>query len=178
MNSYYEHWKNTEQPRDYVFDKALYLLNKQPAKILEIGTSRRLEDNAHASDGYSTFNWCEYIQEFGGSLDICDVDPVCIENCKILISDFISVIGINFHLRDGLELIDDSYSLIYFDGSDCNLEMVKQFEKMNRYKTIGVCDDANLGGKCDLLRTKYTDYEVYRCWPATHEMLIYPRLNG
>lgn len=178
MNQYYRNWLNDTHPRDYVFVEALNLLNHQPAKILEIGTSRRLESNAHSGDGYSTYNWCEYILDFGGKLVICDVDPQCLENCKILISDFIGKIDIEFHLRDGLELIDDTYDLIYLDGSDSPTEMVDQYNKIDRSKTLILCDDWNgPGGKGDILKTIQGDFIEYPCGP-THKMAIYPKLSA
>lgn len=176
MNKYYQHFKSSASPRQFVFEKALNLLQEKPAKILEIGTIRDLDLKAKDGDGYSTLFWCEYVKKHGGSITIIDISNEAIENCKIVTSDFVNDIDIKYVVDDGIKYIDDSFDLIYLDGSDDNNQMIQQFEKCDRKKSFILCDDANKGGKCDLLRSKYTDYELFQVnW--LHQMIAYHRLK-
>ncbi len=176
MNQYYQNFKSSPSPRQFVFEKALSLLNQRPANILEIGSIRDLSLQAKDGDGYSTLFWCEYVQKYGGSITVVDISQHSIDNCKTVTSDFSNKIDIKYFIQDGYPLINDSFDLIYLDGSDDNNEMIKQFEKCNRQKSLIVCDDANRGGKCDLLRQKYPNYELFDVnW--LHQMIMYPKIQ-
>lgn len=174
MNQYYQNFKNTENLRGHVYKYALSLFDKKPIKILEIGTSRRLEGNAPQGDGYSTLFFCEYLKEVGGGkLVICDISQDAINNCKLITSDFSGIIDMEFKIQDGIELIDDTFDLILLDGSDCPYAMVDQYNKINRRKTTIICDDWNgPGGKGDILKTLATDFEEFNCG-TVHKMAIY-----
>lgn len=176
MNKYYQNFKLTPSPRQFVFEKAIELLDQKPANILEIGTIRDLSLQAKDGDGYSTLFWCEYVKKYGGSILVTDISEQAIQNCKIVTQDFTNEIDIKYVTEDGYNYINDSFDLIYLDGSDDNNEMIKQFEKCNRLKSLILCDDANKGGKCDLLRYKYPDYELFQVnW--LHQMIMYNKLK-
>jgi predicted O-methyltransferase YrrM len=146
-------------------------LNKKPAKILEIGTSRSL--NGKAGDGWSTLFWCEYVAQYGGELNVCDVDQAAINVSKLLTENYHSSINVNFFCEDGIKYIDNTYDLIFLDGSDCPYQMLEQFEKIDRTKTIILCDDFHVKGT--VVREKYKDFKLIKV-NEIHEMTIYNKI--
>lgn len=170
MNNYYNNYKNTKNDRDFVFEEVLEYFKSKPIKILEIGCARSLGATAKAGDGHSTLFFADYIFKKGGELTVVDIDEGCLNNCKVITSDFSDLI--NYQLGDGFDFISDDFDLIYLDGGDDNNEMVKQFEKCNRKKSIILCDDFNQGGKCDILKEKHKDYQLFQV-NQTHQMAVY-----
>ena len=170
-NQYYKYFKNSINHRDFVFRMCLDKLNKKPAKILEIGTSRSL--NGKAGDGWSTLFWCEYVAQYGGELNVCDVDQAAINVSKLLTENYHSSINVNFFCEDGIKYIDNTYDLIFLDGSDCPYQMLEQFEKIDRTKTIILCDDFHVKGT--VVREKYKDFKLIKV-NEIHEMAIYNKI--
>lgn len=171
MNKYYRKFKKLKNDRDFVFKDVLKLFNKQPIKILEIGTIRNVDvEEGKSGDGYSTLFWCEYIKKHGGRLTICDTSILSIVNCKRVIDDFIDQIDIEFITGDGNDYLNKDYDLIYLDGSDDPNVTFEQFKKISRTKTYILCDDFHTKGQ--ILRNFYRDFEVFKC-NETHEMALY-----
>ena len=175
MNPYYTKWKERSHGRDHVFQNILARYNGKPLDIIEIGCARRLEDDAPDGDGWSTFFWCEYIEKYGGSLHVVDIDPVCVDNCRALTTDFVDKIDIQYHVDDGVQWCLRPCDLIYLDAADDNELTVRMFENVDRDSTDILVDDANRGGKADLLRPKYPDYDLFKCGSGAHEMIFYPK---
>lgn len=171
FNKYYKYFKNNINHRDFVFRMCLSKFNNLPINILEIGTSRSLEGKA--GDGWSTLFWCDFINKNGGKLTVCDIDPVAIDNARKITSDYLNIINIEYITDDGLKYINDDYDIVFLDGSDCPIQMLDQFEKVNRKKSLILCDDFHVKGH--LLRQKYQDYHLIKV-NDIHEMAIYYKL--
>jgi len=174
MNKYYNHFKSTVAGRDYIFHNVRKLLGGRPAKIMEIGSSRDLSFEARFSDGWSSYFWLEYIQIFGGQLDIFDIDQNALDNCKKLFEGS-ETPNINFICDDAVSHIKDNYDLIFLDGSDCPNEMLSQFEKIDRTKSIILCDDFNSKGS--LLSKKHKDFLLFYLANTPFQMAVYPKLG-
>lgn len=170
MNKYYNFFKNTEGARDYIFQNTCKLLNSKPAKIIEIGCSRNISESSRFSDGWSSYFWYDYVKENGGSLDIYDIDQSALDNCKKLFEN-LSDENINFICDDGTKYITDNYDLAYLDGSDCPNEMLNQFEKIDRKKTIILCDDFD--NKGSILRNIHKDFLLMHLKNTPFEMALY-----
>ena len=183
MNKYYEYWQKTlgQHARDKYFQEVLSYFNNKPINILELGCARRLEmdesnNPAKKMDGWSSLFWAEFIKNNGGSLTIIDTELEALANCKTLLSDFTNEINVNFILDDGLNHINNSYDLVFLDGSDSIIECLKQFEKIDRNKTSVSLDDAHLKGI--LVRAKYKENRID--WDVNNEghlMSFYPSLE-
>lgn len=170
---FYNHFKNSVNDRDKVFNNILDSLNKKPVNILEIGAARSLDTSAKGGDGWSSLFWAEYIACYGGSLTIVDINDDNLNNCKTLLSHYTNI-DIKFICGDGLNYINDSYDIIYLDGSDDPQEMVNQFNKIDRTKSIILCDDFH--GKGVTLRKIHKDFQSIMV-NHIHEMAIYNRLT-
>lgn len=175
MNSYYQQWKSFEAERDPIFKEVLSKFNNQPIKMLEIGASRDLSHQAHLGDGWSDLTWLDYISKNGGHLTIVELDPQALENCKIITEDFKQ--HVTYVQQCGLEFLrttKEVFDFYYLDGpDDCNFT-VECFESCpkDKYRLI---DDANMPrGKCDTLRPKYPNYELFKCRGCSHELILYP----
>lgn len=171
-DKFYNHFKNSVNDRDKVFINLLEKFNKKPINILEIGAARSLDSTAKGGDGWSSFFWAEYISTYGGSLTIVDINNDNLNNCKTLLSNYQNS-NIKFICGDGLDYIDNTYDIIYLDGSDDPYEMLKQFNKIDRKKTLILCDDFH--GKGLVLRNVHKDFESIMV-NHIHEMAIYNRI--
>lgn len=166
---YVSHFKNSVNDRDKVFNRVLEGLDKKLVNILEIGAARSLDTSAKGGDGWSSLFWAEYIACYGGSLTIVDINNDNLNNCKTLLSDYTNI-NVKFICGDGLDYIDNTYDIIYLDGSDDPYEMLKQFNKIDRKKTLILCDDFH--GKGSILRNIHTDFESIMV-NHIHEMAVY-----
>ena len=183
MNEYTDFFFKTisKHARDKYFQMVLNYFNNNSINILEIGCARRLEmdesnNPAKEMDGWSSLFWANYIKNNGGSLTIIDTELEALANCKTLLSDFINEINVNFILDDGLNHINNSYDLIFLDGSDSIIECLKQFEKIDKNKTSVLLDDAHLKGV--LVRAKYKENKID--WNVNNEghlMCFYPSVK-
>lgn len=182
-NRWHQQWFNSTHPREYVFLEVLNKLNGQPVNILEIGTTYDKDDpNAIQGAGFSTFYFADYVNRFGGSLTTVDINSQNLEDCKIMLEDFIKAgTNIKFVCGDGFNWISNNneYDLVYLDGPNDEVFTYESYKKINRTKTHILCDDANLGrdSKAWRLRGHYIDYILYKCGP-THEMIFYPKVEG
>lgn len=173
MNKYYKHFKSTKAGRDYIFDNLRKILGGRSAKIMEIGCARNLSFSARSSDGWSSYFWLEYIQYHGGQLDIFDIDQDALDNCKQLFEGM-DCLNVNFICDDALNYINNDYDLIFLDGSDCPKEMLNQFKKIDRTKSMILCDDFNSKGS--LLSVEYPNYILFYLENAPFQMALYPRI--
>jgi hypothetical protein len=183
LNKYYQKFLETPafQSRDQIVQWYIghRLQNLTEPRILVIGAERNLDPGSRAGDGWLSFYFGSFIYSKGrGRLVIVDRDAVAIENCKIILADFIGQIDINFIHDTGSNWVNkEPFDLIYLDGPDNDQFNVDCYELIDRSVSEILCDDANgPGGKCDLLRQKYPDYQLL---PVNHihEMLYYPRLK-
>ena len=166
-----DHFENTINDRDKVFKAVTKKFGGKPVKILEIGCARDLRPSGKGGDGWSSMFWAEYISRCGGSLTIVDIDETNLSNCKILLRDFAGDKNfISFILGDGYNYIDSSFDFIYLDGSDDPAEMVRQFEKIDRSKTLILCDDFHTKGSA--LRVTHSDFQSIMA-NESHEMALY-----
>ena len=174
MNKYYQYFKSTEAPRDYVFENVKKILSGRPAKIMEIGCARDVSFTSRTSDGCSSYFWFEYIESFGGQLDIFDISQDALDNCKQLFEGM-NLTNVNFICDNALNHIDNDYDLIFLDGSDCPEEMLNQFEKIDRTKSMIFCDDFDSKGS--IVSVKYPNYILFYNKNTRHVMALYPRIN-
>tara|TARA_R110000824_G_scaffold255324_1_gene444301 strand:- start:16081 stop:17016 length:936 start_codon:yes stop_codon:yes gene_type:complete len=167
---------NYAHHRDFVFRLCLeeFRDKSSPVKILEIGTSRTPTMEGKKGDGWSSMFWCDYLQKNGGQLIVCDVDKEAIETSKKITKCLRNDINVDFLCQDGSELIDSSFDLIFLDGSDCPIQMLQQFEKIDRTKTKILCDDFHVKGT--IVREKHKDFKLIQV-NDEHEMAIYERID-
>lgn len=168
---FFNHFKNSINDRDKIFKHIITGFDRKPVNILEIGCARSLAPESKGGDGWSSLFWAEYIAEFGGSLTIVDIDANNLNNCKTLLSKFANQ-NIKFIVGDGLNYINDTYGLIYLDGSDDPVEMVNQFNRIDRKKTTILCDDFHSKGSS--LRHVHPNFQSLMA-NHSHEMALYPK---
>ena len=178
MNVFYQKFKEPAAPgsRDPIFKQVIYNWSHELEKphILNIGSERDPDLNSRAGDGWANFYWAELIQQNGVRLVIVDVDSNAINVCQQILSDFVGKIDIEFVVDSGLNWIDkEPFNFAYFDGPDDNAFTLNCFEKVDRDICSVLCDDANYGGKADLLKMRHTDYWFLPC-NHTHALIFYP----
>lgn len=178
MNEFYKAAMEVQHDRRPVFEHVIetYLSKIESPSILEIGASRSKDPRDLAGDGFADIYWADFLLKHGkGSLTIVEIDPIALDNCKKILSDFIGRIDIKFICDDGLNRIQsERWSLIYLDGDDDPGSMLQQFECIDRVSSYVFCDDFH--GKGTLLRDIYKDFILFKVnW--LHEMALYPLLN-
>lgn len=172
--NYYQFFKNSVGNRDTIFNYVLEKFYNRPISILEIGCSRNLDAGSRMGDGWSSLHFYDYISANGGKLDIVDLDPGAIENCKLLLGshpDYPK--NVKFHVDYGINLINKEYDLIYLDGGDNPNEMIEEYELIQKVSpnSIILCDDFHSKGS--LLRQKYSNFELIKWNGNDHEMALY-----
>lgn len=185
-NYWYKNAFEVEHARKPVFLDVLSQLNSAATNILEIGaTGGDMSDNnyIHGAGG-SSFYFAEYVRQNGGSLTIVDLNPPTLENCKVMLGDFVKAgVDIRFVCDDGLAFLkqNNNFDFIYLDGPDQEVFTFECFRLINRTKTTVLIDDANgwnLGqGKCVRTRKYYDGYRLFKCG-ISHEMIIYDIIAG
>ncbi len=185
-NYWYKNAFETDHARKPVFLEVLAQLNNQPVNILEIGaTGGDMSDpNYIHGAGGSSFYFAEYIRQNGGSLTVVDLNPQTLENCKVMLEDFVKTgINIKFVCSDGLAFLkqNNNFDFIYLDGPDQEVFTFECFRLINRTKTTVLIDDANgwdVGqGKCVRTRKYYDGYRLFKCG-ISHEMIVYDTIKG
>lgn len=174
MNKYLEKHLTTEHDRKPIFEEVLSYFGGHPIRILEIGTMRDLAPESIYGDGFSTFFFVDYIKKYGGSLKIVDVSEQSLANCKYMLGDFIDGVDVEFVRDEGVNHIDDSFSFCYLDGGDEVLEMTQELSKINRARTMVLCDDFESKGFA--ARADHPDFVPMRC-KGGHLMAFYPLKN-
>ncbi len=181
MNKYYKFWENNAKKyaRSPVFEQVLSFFEGKTLNILEIGCSRRLEIEGNndfiRGDGGSSFFWADYVNKFDGSLQIVDVSEEALNNCKTLLSDFIPNSNISFFYGDGKNYINESFDLIFLDGSDSPVEALIQFNKINSQNTSVLLDDFHTKGR--IIKQNNKNAIIFRVNQEGHEMGFYPSQN-
>ena len=177
MNEYYKAFKESVNDRDFVFTNILASYNEKPIDILEIGCARNLDCfTGKSGDGWSSLFFAEYVEQNYGSLEIVELDVNNLKNCMKITEDFVDHI-IYVHM-DGIDFLkkDNNFDLIFLDAGDDPQITLEMFELCDRTKSDILIDDANIGGKADLVRPKYPDYQLFKC-NQVHEMIFYPKIN-
>ena len=178
MNQYYQKFKERAEKgsRDTVFIQIVHnwLSKLKDINVLNIGSEREAALESRSGDGWANFYWAELVQRNGGKLTIIDIDEKAIEVSKTMLDDFVGKIDINFVVGSGLDVISkESWDFQYFDGPDDNKFTLDCMEKVDREKCSVLCDDANAGGKCDLMKIIYPNYWLMPC-NYIHELIFYP----
>ena len=181
MNKYYQKFKEPQPSitRDpffrYVIDTIISRI--ESPKILTIGATHEKHDiNSIQGQGWADFYFADHLMKVkNGSLTIVDIDPIHIDNCKEMMSDFINEgVNLTFHVGDGINFINDDYDVIYLDGSDDPNEMYNQYKKINRKKSWILADDWNSKG-IKLGKQEWGFLAFHVNW--IHQCAIYPKLN-
>lgn len=181
-NYWYKNAFDTEHCRKPGFLEVLSELNGRPANILEIGTTGGdINDlNGIHGSGHSTFYFAEYIRQNGGSLTIVELNPQILENCKIMLEDFVKAgINIKFVCDDGLNwAAKPDFCLKYLDAGDIEWQTFEMFKKIDLRDSSVLLDDWNSGGKCDRVKILYPFFnKVFACGPK-HQMGYYRRFES
>ena len=131
---------------------------EQDPRIIEIGTSRTLQEGSRESDGYATVAFGWYLQTYGGRLWTIDISKKAIENCKILTRDYRDVIRyIHNESTCALEENDQGIDMLYLDGANDPAQNLVECEKAFPYlgeHAVVLMDDTSLkryksrGGIC------------------------------
>lgn len=169
---YYKFFKETEGERDPIFDDVLNYLNKRSAKILEIGALRDLSAGARIGDGWSSFHFSRYIQEYGGSLTICDINKESLSNCEKALSGI--SIDKTFNHIDGAVFLEfnpnEKYDLVFLDGGDDPAQMYKQYLLVKDRAEFILCDDYHAKGQ--RMKDNKIPAITYICYNKTHQMAL------
>jgi predicted O-methyltransferase YrrM len=164
-NAYYEHFKNSFGTRDEVYQTILNQFQR-PISILEIGVARDLGLYTRDSDGWSSVHFAQHIAQYGGKLDLVDIDPKSIENCKKLTEGFTNV---SYRVADGIQLLQnltEYYDIINLDAGDdpfLTLVMYNLAKSLNP-KAI-IIDDFHAKGAL----IPHEDVKI-KHWPNGHEV--------
>ena len=170
MNSYYSYALSRRHDRRPIFEAVLKYLGDTEIKVLEIGTTRLTEPEGLDGDGGFSIYVCDHILKNGGTLHSFDLNKESIERAKVVLSDFINEIDIKLINDDALKYIDNSYDLIYLDGSSSNLEALVQLEAALDTNAIILCDD--VGDKFVLASRVFPNFKLLQL-NKTHQMAIY-----
>lgn len=124
--------------------------------------------------------FAEYVNAFGGHLDIVELEPANLFNCERITEDFRK--SISYICGNGLKWLGKTdttkYNLIFLDAGDDPKITLEMFELCDRSNTDILVDDFNgPGGKADLLKLKYTEYQLFQC-NSVHQMALYTKING
>jgi hypothetical protein len=96
--------------------------------LVEIGTTRGANGGGPLGDGWATNAWGWYAKKFGGYVHTVDLDPDCIEQCKVVTSDYKE--SISYHVMTGFDFLrnfNEQIDFLYLDGSDDPQEMVDEY---------------------------------------------------
>jgi hypothetical protein len=179
MNYWYTQSLEVDHPRKGPFIEVINSVS-EPIRCLVIGSERNITDpQAIYGDGFfSLYVADKILKDKTGSLTIVDIDPQAIENCKIIMSDFIGVIDIRFVVDDGLNWAGkDGFNLKYLDGGDESWQTFEMFKKVDLRGSHVLLDDFNPGGKCDRVKSSYPFYKTYKCGPV-HQLGFYERMEN
>lgn len=166
----------TKHDRRPAFDIALSSLKDEPANILVIGAERAEVPESIFGDGFFSLYAAMYVEKHGGKLTIVDIDPLAMQRCMAIMSDFVGKIDLNILSGDGINWIDNcNWDLIYLDGDDDPNSMYEQFKKVDRTTTAILADDWH--GKGLRIRKDFQDFELLKC-NYIHEMAFYPKIEG
>jgi len=165
-------FEKTKGNRDPIFEDVLSYLNNNPANILEIGCLRECSISSRIGDGWSSYHFANYIDQYGGSLICCDTSESSINNCQKALS------GLNINKRfinkSGTDFLKEnpffSFDLVFLDGSDSAEEMYEQYELTKGRASFIFCDDFHKKGR--ILKEKNIPAIVYK-WPKNnHELAL------
>ncbi len=183
--NYWEYFKSTTGNRDFVFQDILSEFNGRPLQICEIGCARNKDLRARKGDGWSSFHFLDYIMRHGGALDIVDIDPTNLANCRVLLESYFPdptdiIYRLGFYCRDGESYLHyikpfvKPYDLVFLDGGDDPKQTLAQFCELNRGEKV-LIDDFHSKGI--LMSAVYPDYRCYRWtalpWDKAPEMAAY-----
>jgi hypothetical protein len=167
MNKYYKKALETQHDRRPVFTDVIenYLSKIENPQILEIGCSRNLDENSIFGDGYSSIYWCDFLLKHGkGKLTIVEIDPNALENCKVILSDFIGKVDIEFICDDGLNgYTSKKFDLYFLDAGNAEWQTFEMFKKIDLRNGAVLIDDFNNGGKADRIKFYYPYFKNYQC---------------
>ena len=147
-------------PRDEVFASVLNppYLKYSPMNILQVGAIEKLELMFRYGSGWSDLFFASYIQLFGGSLTIVDVDENHLENSKKVLSGFnVTHTLIHGDAKNLLEENPSGFDLIYLDGSNHPDETKDQYDLIDKDATsIILIDDYSVKGTTIKHDDRYT----------------------
>lgn len=176
QNKYYKYLCQTRnkysQCRDWVFEYVTNKLNKRKLDIVEIGCMTDI--TGRYGNGNSSMFWAEYLDLYGGTLWICDVNQQHLENCASVLIDTFPDVELCFVLADGATVLDKlnrgrNYGLVYLDGSNNPDETFAQFE-LSIDKAFVLIDDFNEKGV--KVAEKYKNYTLFK-FTHPHQMALY-----
>lgn len=170
-SSYYSIFKDNVGNRDAVFDSVLSHFKPNPLNILEIGCARNLDPKSRQSDGWSTCFWADYLMEFGGSLDVFDISQESLDNCKILLEEWINWNLRIFFFNNWQESFDQKYDLVFLDGGDDPQQTLDQFKVFEEQGVeVILVDDFHTKGK---LLNKYKAPDSVWTFDNGHQLAAY-----
>lgn len=161
-------------PRDNIFKNILHSFDRKSISIFQVGAIEVLSGAFRYGSGWSDVFWATYIQKYGGSLIICDIDVHNLYNSRqVLDHIFIEKTFLHcdayqhlseltnwFPLQKALldEALLDSkkvscFDLVYLDGSNHPEETKKQFDMIDLSNTIVLVDDMEIKGT--LIKDEY-----------------------
>ena len=137
-------------PRDNIFRSVLSTktLQNNPINVLQVGAIEELHSDYRIGSGWSDAFFASYIELFGGSLTVVDIDQEHLDNSKTVLSEFncdhsLVLSNASKFIQDG----DCRFDIIYLDGSNDPKETKEQYDKICKEKTsIILIDDYEIKG--------------------------------
>lgn len=169
--------------RDLLLTQMLHPANlmARPLNILQVGAIEDLTLRFRHGSGWSDIFFASYISMFGGSLTVVDIDQSHLDNSEKVLSEFHKIVKVSpgedlqvpakysLVLSDALDFIkgsNDSYDIIYLDGSNDPEETKSQYDAIDKDSTsVILVDDFSIKGSSIEFDKRYSG-EIY---PATKE---------
>lgn len=168
-NQYLNYLNTTVGNRDVIYQYFLNFLGKKSAVILEVGCARSLDLRTRHSDGWSSFFFAKYVNEFGGQHIVVDTSLDALSQCNVLLSG-LSNKTIFLQMTGEEALQKFSPNAVFLDGGDDPEEMIKEVALIKSNVPI-LCDDFQTKGI--KIRQEQKNFLLFNFYPYHPEMAMY-----
>lgn len=132
--------------RDPLFKEVLDSFVPNPVTVFQIGATETLKIAYRIGSGWSELFWGEYVNMYGGSITVADINMDHIAHSSFLASNL--KYPVQYLFGDGGELIKEGYDIYYLDGADisqvpdAHIQTLNQFKAIEHTDSVVLVDDA------------------------------------
>ena len=132
--------------RDPLFKEVLDSFAPNPVTVFQIGATETLKIAYRIGSGWSELFWGEYVNMYGGSITVADINMDHIAHSSFLASNL--KYPVQYLFGDGGELIKEGYDIYYLDGADisqvpdAHIQTLNQFKAIEHTDSVVLVDDA------------------------------------